>query len=688
MIEEHPEAEPPVGSRFRNLSRTIDSEELFRRLDQSMEDQVDERAYLAVRLMDLLVGDWDRHPDQWRWGLIAERDLQSPGAPRVWVPIPRDRDNAFSDVGGLVSHLANYFAPSMVQFRGEYPDLYRLVQNAAVLDRRILSPIPYDLWDEVALELRDQLTDAAISDAIAGLPVEWETLEREPLEARLRVRRDALPEVARQLRTMMVSEVEIYGTGEDDEARIERRPDGSVRVSLLATQHGGAVYFDRVFQPAHTRELRIHLGAGNDRAVVTGKGNEVTVRVLGGPGDDWFEDLSVTETPARTLFYDHEGDDHFAGSVTGKTLVDRRQPSSQRGDHPVFHSNAPPPRDWGARFTPLVPRIKWRSQIGPVVGAGPRWEEFGFRRQPEARRLDLAALYAPLHNRFGVEAEARWPRARVGESVRVSAYGSAINVTRFHGFGNDSPSADQVVDPLVWSTNYGFSAVAVEEGERGFEFSIGPAVHYLRPDAGSGSPASLEEGRGGDPFGVAGVEGAVVLDRRDSSSYPRRGVRMNLTAEGFPVAWGGVENGFASASIAGAAYLPIPAPGEMTLAVRAGAAAAGRNTPFQFAPALGGSSTLRGFHTHRFTGDGMLYWGAELRAYLMRGNLRFVKGEIGAIGLLDAGRVTGSIGSSAGWHYGKGGGLWFGVLDRSLTVHLVYARGERGGLYAGLGMPF
>jgi hypothetical protein len=35
-----------------------------------------------------------------------------------------------------------------------------------------------------------------------------------------------------------------------------------------------------------------------------------------------------------------------------------------------------------------------------------------------------------------------------------------------------------------------------------------------------------------------------------------------------------------------------------------------------------------------------------------------------------------------------GGGFWWGGFDRSVVAHLLYARGERHALYAGLGVPF
>jgi hypothetical protein len=37
----------------------------------------------------MLIGDWDRHDDQWRWAAFDE------GKHTVFKAIPRDRDQAF-----------------------------------------------------------------------------------------------------------------------------------------------------------------------------------------------------------------------------------------------------------------------------------------------------------------------------------------------------------------------------------------------------------------------------------------------------------------------------------------------------------------------------------------------------------------------------------------------------------------
>ena len=45
---------------------------------------------LRARLLDMLIGDWDRHDDQWRWVAFEE-------GKHDFKAIPRDRDQAFCE---------------------------------------------------------------------------------------------------------------------------------------------------------------------------------------------------------------------------------------------------------------------------------------------------------------------------------------------------------------------------------------------------------------------------------------------------------------------------------------------------------------------------------------------------------------------------------------------------------------
>ena len=56
-----------------------DTEELFEKLDKNPDERVNTRAFLAARLMDLFLGDWDRHVDQWKWIQLAKDGQLSAG---------------------------------------------------------------------------------------------------------------------------------------------------------------------------------------------------------------------------------------------------------------------------------------------------------------------------------------------------------------------------------------------------------------------------------------------------------------------------------------------------------------------------------------------------------------------------------------------------------------------------------
>lgn len=185
MIEENP------ADGFAGAARVVDTEELAAELRARPADSVDARAYLAARLMDVYLGDWDRHEGQWRWGRVEGGR---------WIPIPRDRDYAFADYEGLLPGLARRVDPKIVRFDGEIRDLHGLMVEAQPLDSLFLCPLPAAAWDSAAASLRAALTDAAITSAVRQLPAEYTAAVGAELGATLRTRRERLPAVARDYR--------------------------------------------------------------------------------------------------------------------------------------------------------------------------------------------------------------------------------------------------------------------------------------------------------------------------------------------------------------------------------------------------------------------------------------------------------------------------------------------------------
>jgi hemolysin activation/secretion protein len=122
--------------------------------------------------------------------------------------------------------------------------------------------------------------------------------------------------------------------------------------------------------------------------------------------------------------------------------------------------------------------------------------------------------------------------------------------------------------------------------------------------------------------------------------------------------------------------------------VRAGGEKVWGEFPFQYAAMIGGSSTLRGYPSQRFAGDAAAYGSAELRQVIGRANLLLARGNLGAFGLADAGRVWFEGDSPGGWHTAFGGGLFFSFMEGRRAVSAAYAQGETGRIHLTLGMPF
>jgi outer membrane protein assembly factor BamA len=364
--------------------------------------------------------------------------------------------------------------------------------------------------------------------------------------------------------------------------------------------------------------------------------------------------------------------------------VDRRE--FEAPDPPFSpEGNPPPPRDWGSYDYDFFPDVRWPAEIGPVLGGGPIWTRYGFRRFPYASRVRLAGLVAPVTGRFGVEGSARILRTGGGSETRLAARATQLSVTNFHGYGNESGQVEDRRLRRVYANEYGFSAELTRAVGR-VRLTLGPRVELLQPDPEPGAPAVGVPGS--RSFGVAGLRAAGVFDRRDSPVYPRAGLLLRTSVAGYPAVWGDAPEAFATGAATGSAYLPLPGPLEPTLALRAGAERVWGSSPLQYAAFLGGGSTLRGYRTRRFAGDAAVHGNAELRTRLGRANLLVARGDIGAFALADAGRVFVSGESSTRWHSAVGGGLWFGPLDRAIVAHLLYAYGERHTVSAGVGMPF
>lgn len=688
-------------------SKIHGSEKLLENLEQSFEYRLDSRQYLKARLLDFILGDTDRGADQWDWALY-EKDGE-----KLYRPIPRDRDYAFMYAQGLVTGLVRPFFPKLSRFKPGFTEITDLVFMTQEFDRSHLVGLSRQEWDAVVGEVRSALTDEVLADAVTKLPPEHQQYSRDRILNGLRARRDGLAEVAREYYTMVSRQADIFGTNAVEHAEITRNADGTVLVALFDEQHKQV--FSRTFTPGETVEIRVYLQGGADRAVVRGQAGDRTikVRVAGGAGDDLLADSSrVASGGIATVFYDAHG--HNSIVPGAHTRVDRRpyvtpQPKTEydavgekqqeqeqlevyeerrgrfqdlinnaSGDVLEQKTSSTSAQHWGGKAG-WGPAFDYREGAGLILGIARNIKQFGFRHDEYEERIRLNGWLA-LNGGIGLEASGDFRKENSSFGALVQLRASQFEANRFYGFGNNTPLIDRKLalverDEIVLRP-------ALNWRSRQLDLTVGPIARYTtaRPQGGSPAQATAPIGVDG-AYLQAGLLGQVQLSRVDHSAAPTRGFRLESELAAYPALLD-VDNTYATAGADAALYVPLGWP---TLALRLGGSRAWGDFALHDAAFLGGRHTLRGYRWNRFAGDTEAHGSAELRLPLATVTL-LTRGQLGVIGLADAGRVWYNGESADGWHTSAGAGLSFRSMNRAVSV--IYARGEESRMYVQLGMPF
>lgn len=663
MIEERPTEPPDNEAGFAGAAELAGTKKLFEHLENDSRHRVDSRAFLAARLMDVFIGDWDRHQDQWRWARFDSAGMH------WWRPIPRDRDQAFARLDGILVWLAGFYLPQVIGFGDDYPSIWRVTYSGSVVDRRLLTDLERAAWDSVARALRTRLTDSVIDGAVRALPPAYYGQNGPALGRALRRRRDHVPEMAGRFYGVLAAVVEIHGTDKRDVAEVERQGGGrlAVRLSRAGEDKDGAPYYQRTFDRRETEEIRLYLHGGDDRLVVRGAdGSGPLLRVIGGGGDD---DLADSARAGRTRLYDDRGDNRF---TRGRgTAVDRGRYEAP----PPDTGSLARPRDWGSRSLPLA-WISYSPDIGLFLGGGTTRTGYGFRRLPYNSRVQVRAGYATAAQTYRAEFRAEFRGLVPPAAITLHARASGIDVVRFYGFGNETVDTGSTEFYKVKQEQYFVAPALQVVVAPAAHLSVGPVFKYAHTRLEAGTFIDAARPYGVADFSQVGAAADLRLDTRDGPQAASRGVALGLGGSVYPKALD-VATTFGEAHAEAAAYLTAGIPLEPTLALRVAGRKVWGTYPLHEAASVGGWSTVRGFPERRFAGDAAVSGNAELRLSVAR-FFFLLPGELGVFGLADAGRVYLAGETSERWHAVGGGGLWIAFLNRANTVSVGAADGGEG----------
>lgn len=680
LLEEHVEEEATRTPGVEGASKVIDMEKLLERLEDRPSEHIDTTAWLRARLMDVFLGDWDRHRGQWRWARVGPDEVST-----SWIPVPEDRDQVFVKYDGFMLWVARQSRPQLVRFGSDYPRIVGATFNGRELDRQLLAAVDRPVWDSVAGDLQRRLTDAVIDSAVRALPVQQFRINGPQLTESLRARRDELPKMAERYYQYLATEPDMHATDMADRVTITRggvsdRDDLEVLIEGKDTIAGAPVVVRqarRLFRDSDTHEIRIYLHDGDDSVYVRGPGSgKIKIRLIGGGGQD-----AVLDSSSAGDIRLYDSGDHTSLVALHGGDIRAREYTRPDTTTPV------PPRDWGNFKSPSL----WSSispDVGLFVGMGLTSTDFGFRKYPYGSRHVYRVGYATEASTFRAEFRGEWRWENSGIHTNLLARASGIEILRFYGFGNETDNPGDRDFFKIEHDQFLLEPSITIPFSHSLRVTVGPRAQFSRLDENDNRFINtLPSLYGAGEFGQVGGRLGLSLDTRDVPAAARKGVLFDLEGTVYPAVWD-VETTFGKLQGDLATYLSASIPLRPTLALRVGGEKLFGDFPFHEAAYVGGRYNLRGWDEQRFAGEASVFGNAELRLHLTRMSI-LVPTNLGVFGLADIGRVYVDGETSDEWHQGFGGGISLGFLQAANTLTVAVATSdERTGVYVRAGFLF
>ena len=630
-----------------------DYDDLFEKvLDKPWKHRLDQEAMVRVRLLDMLVGDWDRHRGQWRF---AGNEDESGDV--VWQPVAMDRDQAFAHYDGVGLMFARLFvaqARSTVPFDGTYSSLRWLNYNARDNDAFTLNRVPHDRWMQIAKELQASLTDAVIDEAMQRWRQETYALDGARIAEALKLRRDQLLDVAEEAYRRQARGVDVVGSMDDDRFELHFAEDGKVRVVLVRSENGKP-YYERTFDPSETAEVNLYALDGDDVLEVHGEPHQkLHLRFVGGEGKDVVKTHDGREAKASALeVFDRK---------KGMTIAPSLKVEDSRSE--LAHMNQYEPRenhepDYGT----FMPGLMVNRDVGVFLGGtythfAPSWKKGAFgARHVGSAYFATATLGAAFDYQLMLPNSIGLIDQTIDVSLRTPLYTrNFFGFTNFvRGFGEplDRYRVRQALYEGRWGFQYGGS-----RARAGLQV-LGQVISTDRTPGRFVSTAPEAD----DAFGPRYYAGARVFAEVitfDSRTLPRKGVALHASATGrYDVAAG--RDFSMNVKAAGAMAVPLDRSERFVVLSRVLVEGIVGRYPFYFAPTIG-AGELRAYNFQQFAGDVAFAHTSDLRVEVFRIQST-LPSTIGVNASFDHGSVFGNSVRGGNYHVTLGGGVWWSIVD-------------------------
>jgi hypothetical protein len=657
ILEERPDSGFLDVASFGNPDAIESTADLLKNVRKDEKYSIDEGAFIRARLFDMLLGDWDRHADQWRWSRFNKSKEEV-----VYRPIPRDRDQAFSNYDGGFLGLIKTLIPPARQFQTYSEELkdIKWINSAGIkLDRALLPNATQSDWIREANYIMENLTDAAIDNAFNAFPEETQNEQLDRVKAQLKTRRQTLSDIAQRYFEHLNSLVILTGTDKDDHFEIIREENGTrVQISRIKDGEIQKPFVDRLMHKDVTKELWIYGLDDDDHFRVSGKGKRpIFTRIIGGQNNDVY----TIEDGRKIKIYEHKSKPNTIAKRGGAHIKNSN----------IYMHNTYDFNKGIIKTNSILPSIGSNPDDGFFIGLQDTYTVKGFKNDPFHRQHVIKAGYYFATSGFDISYKGKFSNA-LGKWDLVIA-GSATNESyarNFFGLSNESLNADDDLGldyNRVRTGNYALELGAQHDNNYGSILHIKSTIEFIEVQNDANrfisndfTPPTVDYFEGQT---FAGIEGGYAYTNADNPANPSRGMDFKL-AVGSKMNLDDTDRIYGYILPSLGFYNSLSRNKKLVLKTLFQAQVnVGDSFEFYQGASIGGRNGLRGYRNERFTGESSFVASGDIRYSFNRMKTGLLPVQLGIYGGGDVGRVWNDNENSDIWHNDFGGGFWINAVD-------------------------
>lgn len=667
-------------NRLGNPTNLISTDDVMKNMRKDEKYTIDEPEYIKARLFDMLIGDWDRHGDQWRWGEYKENGKV------IYKPIPRDRDQAFTKYDGALLYfvMTNTALRHQQSFKEDIINVKWLNREPYPQDIVLLKTADEKEWINQAKYIQEHLSDDDINNAFINLPKEVQDETIEDIKRKLKIRKTKLQEYAKQYYSVLQRTVLIVGTDKKDKFIITHTSKNNTEIAVYRIKNqSNELLYTKIFNDKETKNIWIYGLDDEDQFEVKGatKSN-IKILLLGGQNKDSY----TVENGKKIKIYDFK-------SKTNTYTLDSKAKTILTDDYETNLYNYEKVK-YNALSESLL--AGYNPDDGFRLGVIAEYTVNNFNQHPYSQKHAFKANYLFATDGYDISYVGLFPQSLGKWNFEIESRFTSPNFTiNYFGYGNETINNDDIkgldfnrvrlrtlsVSPSIKKIGrYGseinfisiFEKIEVEETNNRYISTLGavnPRIFDDQQYAGASVKYSFENydvpslPTMGFGFSVGGSWKMNVNDTK--ANFPTLESKLNFNHK-------------------------IDSDGQLVLAtILKSKIIFNNNFEFYQGATLGGDYDLRGFRNERFLGKSSFYQSTDLRWNIGKIKKSIIPMTFGVLAGYDYGRVWIDSEDSTKWHQSLGGGIWINGLN-VVTARITYFKSsdDKARISFGLGFGF